>query len=365
MRLKKHTGNLIRIFVLSVCATLFAGNAFGQSQTVTLSSREISVRDALQQIEAQTGYRFALGHSNFDTSRTVTLTSARGTVRNILTELLRGSNRTFRMGSENQILIVPVRMVPAEEKEMPVVRFDWSQSYGDDDFMRDMEEDRRRENLLRGELSGGSRESKVEITLVPDSVFHYGRSSISHDFGVNAGWKPLGGKAGNHIAVKTNILYGALALAPNLSAETGVGPKTSFELAYGLNLWNRYNDDNRKKIHWYVRPEFRYWTCSRFDGHFFGIHAFYWQYNVSRYNVPGMFDKEFQYEGNAFGAGITYGYHLPLAERWGVEFSLGLGVAFMKYDKYECARCGDFTGNFNKTYFGPTGLSVKLVYLIK
>ena len=359
----KYMGNLIKILLaLLVCTALGFSSAQAQDRTVSLSSHEISIRDALREIETQTGYRFALGHSNFDMSRIVTLTDSNDTVRSILGQLLKESNRTYRMGSDGQILIIPVHVEPQEENKMVVVRFDWSRSYGDADFIRDLEE--MREASAKQVLPERLPETITEVTLVPDSVFHYSPRVLTHD--LNSGdWWRMDNDAPNHVAIKTTVLYGAVALAANLSAEIGVGSKTSFELAYGMNNWNKYNDDNRKKIHWYVRPEFRYWTCNRFEGHFFGVHGFYWQYNVSRYHVPGMFEREFQYEGNALGLGLTYGYSLPLSKNWGVEFSAGLGLAFMKYDKYECARCGDIIGNYNKTYFGLTGLAVKIVYLIK
>lgn len=362
-RAGKYMGNLIKIlFVLFVSAAFNFMPAQAQERTVSLPSHEISIRDALREIESQTGYRFALGHSNFDLSRVVTLAGSEDTVGSILGQLLKESNRTYRMGSDGQILIIPVRVEPQEEKRMVVVRFDWSRSYSDADFIRDLEE--ARQSAGRPEFVEKAPETITEITLIPDSVFHYLPRQLSHD--MNSGdWWLIDADAPNHIAVKTNLLYGAVALAANLSAEIGVGRKTTFELAYGVNNWNKYNDDNRKKIHWYVRPEFRYWTCNRFEGHFFGVHGFYWQYNVSQHYVPGMFERDFQYEGNAFGLGLTYGYHLPISKNWGVEFSAGLGIAFMKYDKYECARCGDIIGNFNKTYFGLTGLAVKIVYLIK
>lgn len=359
----KHMGDRIKIlFVLFVCASFGFKPVQAQERTVSLPSHEISIRDALHEIEGQTGYRFALGHSNFDLSRVVTLESSEDTVSSVLDQLLKESNRTYRMGSDGQILIIPVRVEPQEEKKMVVVRFDWSRSYSDADFIRDLEE--ARQFAGRPEFAQKAPEIITEVTLVPDSVFYYSPRTLEHNLD-SGDWWLIDADAPNHIAVKTNLLYGAAALAANLSAEIGVGRRTTFELAYGVNNWNKYNEDNRKKIHWYVRPELRYWTCNRFEGHFFGAHGFYWQYNVSRYDVPGMFEREFQYEGNAFGLGLTYGYHLPLSKSWGVEFSAGLGVAFMKYDKYECARCGDMIGNFNKTYFGLTGLAVKIVYLIK
>lgn len=169
------------------------------------------------------------------------------------------------------------------------------------------------------------------------------------------------------VAVKTNLLYGAGTLTPNLGVEIGLGKRTTLDLRGSYNPWNLKGSetDNKKLVHWIVQPEFRYWLCQKFNGHFFGVHALYAQYNVGGHDVPMLFDKEFRYEGNAIGGGISYGYHLMLGKRWGAEFNAGVGVAAMKYDKYDCPKCGDKVGTFDKTYFGPTKAGITLIYLIK
>ena len=85
---------------------------------------------------------------------------------------------------------------------------------------------------------------------------------------------------------------------------------------------------------------------------------------MGRHKIPLLFDKEYQYEGNAFGAGVSWGYHQMLGKRWGIEFNVGAGVALMNYDKFKCGRCGDLVDNYNKTYFGITSLGIKLAYVI-
>jgi hypothetical protein len=170
------------------------------------------------------------------------------------------------------------------------------------------------------------------------------------------------------IAVKTNLLYGAGTLTPNLSLEFGLGQKTSFALSGGYNPWNLDGtmDDNKKLVHWGARPEFRYWFCERFNGHFLGANPFYTKFNISQHDIPFVnFKKEFRYQGNAYGFGVNYGYQLPLARRWGVEFSAGVGVALMDYDVYDCSKCSGLLENKTQTYFGPTHASISLVFMIR
>ena len=173
-------------------------------------------------------------------------------------------------------------------------------------------------------------------------------------------------------AVKTNLFYGTSTLTPNLGVEFGLGTRTTLDIAAGYNPWNLEGTatDNKKWIHYLVQPEFRYWTCERFNGHFFGLHGLFSQFNVGGIKVPSLFgdpifEKDFRYEGTAYGGGISYGYHWMWSRHWGMEFTLGIGVAYLTYDKYECETCGNVIGKENKTYFGPTKAGITLVFLIK
>jgi Protein of unknown function (DUF3575). len=169
-------------------------------------------------------------------------------------------------------------------------------------------------------------------------------------------------------ALKTNLLYGAAALAPNLAVEFGTGRKTTLELSAGYNGWNRRGtkDNNRKLVHFTARAEYRYWFCERYNGHFIGGHAFFNHFNISEYAIPVVgFKKSHRYEGHAGGIGFTYGYQLPLGERWGAEFSVGVGAAYMDYEQFDCVRCSYPGTPKTKFYIGPTRIGVSLVYLIK
>lgn len=167
--------------------------------------------------------------------------------------------------------------------------------------------------------------------------------------------------------IKVNLLYGIAALTPNLSAEAALSRQSTIELSYSNNPWkhNANLNDNKKLLHGVIRAEYRYWLCERFNGHFFGAHALYSEYNISGKNVPFLFKDDYRYKGNAYGGGITYGYNLPVGKRWNVEFTAGLGVLRMKYDRYSCLTCDTDAEPFTKTYFGPTRLGINIVFLIK
>ena len=130
------------------------------------------------------------------------------------------------------------------------------------------------------------------------------------------------------VGIKTNLLYDATTTI-NLGVEVGVAKKLTLDLSGNLNLWDWKN--NMKWKHWMVQPELRFWTCQRFNGHFFGVHALAAQYNVGNLPIPrnltflGMDIGSLattRYEGWAFGAGLAYGYALPLSKHWNLKEKL-------------------------------------------
>lgn len=168
------------------------------------------------------------------------------------------------------------------------------------------------------------------------------------------------------IAGKTNFLYWGTT-TPNLGLEVGLSKKTTLELVGGYNPWTFDKDENKKIKHWLVMPEFRYWLCERFNGHFFGLHTGYTFYNVSGVRIPFQeeWTKDHRYQGWATGVGLSYGYSWVLGKRWNIEASIGVGYVYTNYDRYECATCGRFKGSEDKHYFGPTKASISLIYIFK
>ena len=173
------------------------------------------------------------------------------------------------------------------------------------------------------------------------------------------------------VAIKTNLLYGAGAFAPNLGMELGIGQRTTLDISGGYNWFNLdgAKNNNKKLVHWIIQPELRYFLCERFSGHFFGVHALYSNYNIGGHELPLLFGKgsaKFRHQGNAFGAGLSYGYQVVISKHWNVEFNVGAGYMRMAYDRYDCTNCGTLKEKGNtKNYFGPTKAGISLIYLIK
>ena len=146
------------------------------------------------------------------------------------------------------------------------------------------------------------------------------------------------------IAIKTNAAYWATTTL-NLGTEIALKPKMTLDLT---GTYNPFTFSNNKKImHWAIQPELRYWTCQRFAGHFFGLHAHYGRYN-------GGLEK-YRYKGWFVGGGISYGYQWIVGKRWNIETELGVGYAYLDYDKYHRKDCGKFVDSGHKNYVGRCG----------
>jgi hypothetical protein len=195
------------------------------------------------------------------------------------------------------------------------------------------------------------------------------------DTGRSVVFRVGGPKADHNFAIKTNLLYAA-TMTPNIALEMGLSQRFTLELSAGYNGWGNFwvpeNHDpevaQRQLDHILGRAEGRWWFRERFDGHFLGLSTLYADYKVNGMDVPLLFEKDYRYDGNAIGAGLSWGYRWRWSGTVGLEFSLGVGVVSMRYDKFLCTT--DCSGSaevqrFSKVYLGPTNAGMKLYFMIK
>lgn len=163
------------------------------------------------------------------------------------------------------------------------------------------------------------------------------------------------------VALRADLLQWATT-TPNAGVELAINRHFTFALLGAYNAWKFSND---MKLNLYlVQPEFRYWPCRKFEGHFFGVHGHYAYYNVGQIPfIAGM--EDIIYRGYLYGGGISYGYHWVLGDRFSLEAVIGAGYARMDYDKYRCADCAERMGHYKRNYFGPTRAAVSLIYFIR
>jgi len=370
-----------KMFLLSAVILFSIGTGIAQEQSITLSNQSLSRREAISEIKIQTGFHFAINHASFNESEVVHFKKRIIPLHEALSQLLAGTNQTYIINGK-QILIVSVD----DEKKVPEEKPKNSPSpkkYNDtsvknfinynQDFEKDIKEFNSQIPTSEANRPIGSGSYKREVTPTKSNV-HNKKSSYSlQQIEIVPTGKPVSNNllylksVPSRFSIKTNLLYGLAALTPNLGVEIGLTSKTSLDLSVGWNPFNKEGteESNKKLMHFLVKPEFRYWLCERSNGHFFGIHPFYVNYNISERKVPLLFEKKYRYEGDGYGIGVSYGYHWMLSKHWGLEFNAGVGVAFMNYSKFNCQKCSDKLGDFKKKYFGPTSLGIKLVYIIK
>jgi len=71
------------------------------------------------------------------------------------------------------------------------------------------------------------------------------------------------------------------------------------------------------------------------------------------------------FDGWLLGAGVSYGYHWILTTRLSAEFTIGVGYAYLRYEKSRCTDCKQSLEDLQTHYFGPTRAGISLVYMIK
>ncbi len=177
-------------------------------------------------------------------------------------------------------------------------------------------------------------------------------------------------------AVKTNLL-GWATTNLNIGGELGIGRKSTVQIFATLNPWNFSN--LKRYRYWNLMPEYRYFFCEKFSGHFVGVHLLGGEYNVRNVNLSffGLPDlttpengpimtsdgvmKARHAEGWYAGVGITYGYQWMINRRWNIEASIGIGYAYSPYTLY--GRCNKIIEEGKCNYFGPTKIAVSAMYV--
>jgi hypothetical protein len=167
------------------------------------------------------------------------------------------------------------------------------------------------------------------------------------------------------VGLKNSVLADA-TLSPNLALEISLGKHHTLEL-YGS--YNPFKLKEEKKFkHWMALPELRLWTCERFNGYFFGLHALAGEFNVANLELPGgilHFLEGNRFEGLFYGGGLSVGHQWILGRRWNAEAVLGAGFVQFRYDKFTCGKCAPRTDHGTYNYLGITRAALSIVYFIR
>lgn len=86
--------------------------------------------------------------------------------------------------------------------------------------------------------------------------------------------------------------------------------------------------------------------------------------NLGWYNVRANSYRYQDIGRPMLGAGIGYGYRLPLTDRWSIDFEIGAGMANFRYDRYYNIPNGALKDTRVTTYWGIDRLGVTVSYYI-
>lgn len=160
------------------------------------------------------------------------------------------------------------------------------------------------------------------------------------------------------MALKTNMLYDAL-MVPNIGIEFYLGRQWSVAGNWMYAWWK--ND----RVHNYWRTyggdvELRRWLgTTTLRGHHLGAYAQILTYDFELGNRGYLGDRW------TYGAGISYGYSMPITRRFNIDFSIGVGFLHGKYKEY-LPQDGHYVWQSTKmrNWIGPTKVEISLVWLL-
>ena len=160
--------------------------------------------------------------------------------------------------------------------------------------------------------------------------------------------------------LKTNALYD-LALVPNIGVEIYAGKQWSVAANWMYAWWNSSNR------YWRIYGgdvEARRWFGKKAEekpllGHHVGAYAQLFTYDMT-FNGRGYLGDKWSY-----AVGLSYGYSLPIAPQFNLDFNIGLGYMGGKYKEYKRIEGHSvWQVTKNRNWFGPTKAEVSLVWLL-
>lgn len=162
------------------------------------------------------------------------------------------------------------------------------------------------------------------------------------------------------VTLKTNAFAWAMGVT-NVAVEFDLAKHFSFNLPIYYSAWNYFTYGIKFRL-FGAYPELRYWFKER-DGWFVGAHFGAALYNLA---LKGEWRvQDHNGETPALGGGINAGYRMPISknQRWKVEFTLGVGVYDVHYDKFLNYKDGPkAVGSVHKTAVALDNVGVNFSY---
>ena len=173
-----------------------------------------------------------------------------------------------------------------------------------------------------------------------------------------------------YMGIRTNMLYDAL-LIPNIGVEFYLGKNWSVMANWMYGWWKS------DRTHWYWRAyggdlAVRKWFGKAADekpltGHHLGVYAqvFTFDFETGGRGYMGGKPGGTIWDKANYAAGVEYGYSLPIAKRFNIDFTIGMGYWGGTYYEYKPEDdCYVWQATKQRHWFGPTKAEVSLVWLI-
>lgn len=197
---------------------------------------------------------------------------------------------------------------------------------------------------------------KIEEVIIPDTDRAPGDTIGSNYPPLSVLRRPL------YVSLKTNGLYDLL-LIPSVGAEVWLGRMMSVNANWSYAWWSK----NRRHNYWRyyggdiaVRRWFGRKAAEKpLTGHHIGLYAQIMTYDFEL-GGKGYMGNKYNY-----GGGVEYGFSLPMARRFNIDFTVGVGYLGGEYYEYTPID-GHYVWQATKQrrWFGPTKAEVSLVWLI-
>lgn len=154
--------------------------------------------------------------------------------------------------------------------------------------------------------------------------------------------------------LKTNLPFYALVV-PNLAVEVRLADQWSLDIPV---FYSPYTVARNYRYRVFaLQPSARYWLKPGMKGHFFGVHLLGGMFNIS-------VDERNRYQDTdgMWGAGLDYGYAIKFSKHWGMEFNIGVGYIWTRYDTFYNVENGISWDTSTANYLGITRLGISLIY---
>ena len=172
-------------------------------------------------------------------------------------------------------------------------------------------------------------------------------------------------------ALKTNLLYDA-AIVPNIGIEVVLGKQWTIDLDWFYTWFSSYRHHRFWQAYggyvgirrYFTPPNSKYAPTGQsprsFTGHHLGAYVLGMTYDVE------WGGRGYQADHFGFGAGVEYGYSLPISHRLNLDISVGLGFQDGEYKEYD-PEDGHYVWQSTRKrhWWGPTKAEISLVWILE